>query len=69
MNPNDWHRATANIARHRLNLIKTAHADLPATPALERLFHIIAWDMSNADLETFCSIPGASTAGRIELPL
>jgi hypothetical protein len=73
MNPNDWSRAAASAARHRLTLIQAAYADLPATPAIEQLFRAIAWELSHAELEAFCSIPaalrGGASAGRIELPL
>lgn len=72
MTPDDGRRGAGNAAGHRLNLIHAAYAHLPATPALEQLFHTLAWDLSGADLEAFCSIPASMreatrTAGRIEL--
>lgn len=39
MTPDDWRRGAVNSAGHRLNLIHAAYAHLPATPALEQLFH------------------------------
>lgn len=73
MNPDDWHRAASNVARHRLDTIQAAYADIPTTPAIERLYRVVAWDLAHDHLEAFCAIPAllrhGATATPIEVPL